>query len=194
MGLCNVDVGNLVCSGDIELLVIIIQIMLISVLFIVFELDLLVVVVVVCIIFQFIVEVWDCEECQVFGDGVLFSLDNCIDIVIGMLKLCVQFVNVDEILFFNQFVNICLQVSSSDVVVIFNVVVQFGSKGIYVYVIVVDDILYLCNVVFGFVDGECVLVCEGFRVGEWVVVEGIDGLCEGVKVEVVVQDLVWIGV
>lgn len=188
MGLRNVDVGNLVRSGDTEPLATITQTMPISVLFTVPEPDLPAVVAAVRTTPQLTVEAWDREERQALGDGVLSSLDNRIDTATGTLKLRAQFANADETLFPNQFVNIRLHVSSSDAVVIPNAAVQFGSKGTYVYVIAADDTSHLRNVVLGPADGERVSVREGLRAGERVVVEGIDGLREGAKVEVVAQD------
>ncbi|WP_422510025.1 MdtA/MuxA family multidrug efflux RND transporter periplasmic adaptor subunit [Stenotrophomonas sp. GZD-301] len=188
MGLRNVDVGNLVRSGDTEPLATITQTMPISVLFTVPEPDLPAVVAAVRATPQLTVEAWDREERHALGDGVLSSLDNRIDTATGTLKLRAQFANADETLFPNQFVNIRLQVSSSDAVVIPNAAVQFGSKGTYVYVIAADDTSHLRNVVLGPADGERVSVREGLKAGERVVVEGIDGLREGAKVEVVAQD------
>ncbi|WP_353084640.1 MdtA/MuxA family multidrug efflux RND transporter periplasmic adaptor subunit [Stenotrophomonas sp.] len=188
MGLRNVDVGNLVRSGDTEPLATITQTTPISVLFTVPEPDLPAVVAAARANPQLTVEAWDREERTALGDGVLSSLDNRIDTATGTLKLRAQFANADESLFPNQFVNVRLQVSSSDAVVIPNAAVQFGSKGSYVYVIAADDTSSLRTVVLGPADGERVSVREGLKPGERVVVEGIDGLREGAKVEVVEQD------
>lgn len=188
MGLRNVDVGNLVRSGDTEPLATITQTIPISVLFTVPEPDLPAVVAAARANPQLTVEAWDREERTALGDGVLSSLDNRIDTATGTLKLRAQFANADESLFPNQFVNVRLQVSSSDAVVIPNAAVQFGSKGSYVYVIAADATSHLRNVVLGAADGERVSVREGLNAGERVVVEGIDGLRDGAKVEVVEQD------
>ncbi len=188
MGLRNVDVGNLVRSGDTEPLATITQTTPISVLFTVPEPDLPAVVAAARANPQLTVEAWDREERTALGDGMLSSLDNRIDTATGTLKLRAQFANADESLFPNQFVNVRLQVSSSDAVVIPNAAVQFGSKGSYVYVIAADATSHLRSVVLGPADGERVSVREGLKAGERVVVEGIDGLREGAKVEVVEQD------
>lgn len=185
MGLRNVDVGNLVRSGDTEPLATITQTTPISVLFTVPEPDLPAVVAAVRATPDLTVEAWDREERQALGSGVLSSLDNRIDTATGTLKLRAQFANADEALFPNQFVNIRLQVSSADAVVIPNAAVQFGSKGSYVYVIAPNNTSHLRNVVLGPADGERVSVREGLKAGERVVVEGIDGLREGAPVEVV---------
>jgi multidrug efflux system membrane fusion protein len=188
MGLRNVDVGNLVRSSDTDPLATITQTTPISVLFTVPEPDLPAVVAAVRAAPELRVEAWDREERQSLGGGVLSSLDNRIDTATGTLKLRAQFANADEALFPNQFVNIRLQVSSADALVIPNAAVQFGSKGSYVYVIAADHTSHLRKVVLGPADGERVSVREGLKAGERVVVEGIDGLREGAKVEVVSQD------
>ena len=185
MGLRNVDVGNLVRSGDTEPLATITQTTPISVLFTVPETDLPAVVAAVRARPYLTVEAWDRDERQALGNGVLSSLDNRIDTSTGTLKLRAQFDNADEALFPNQFVNVRLQVSSSDAVVIPNAAVQFGSKGSYVYVIGADNTSHLRSVVLGPADGERVAVREGLKAGERVVVEGIDGLREGAPVEII---------
>lgn len=185
MGLRNVDVGNLVRSGDTEPLATITQTTPISVLFTVPETDLPTVVAAVRATPALTVEAWDRDERHALGNGVLSSLDNRIDTSTGTLKLRAQFDNADEALFPNQFVNVRLQVSSSDAVVIPNAAVQFGSKGSYVYVIGPTSTSHLRNVVLGPADGERVAVREGLKAGERVVVEGIDGLREDAPVEII---------
>lgn len=187
MGLRNVDVGNLVRSGDTEPLATITQTTPISVLFTVPEPDLPAVVSAARANPQLTVEAWDREERQALGNGVLSSLDNRIDTATGTLKLRAQFANADEALFPNQFVNVRLQVSSADSVVIPNAAVQFGSRGSYVYVIAPDNTSHLRNVVLGPADGERVAVREGLKAGENVVVEGIDGLRDGAPVLIVTE-------
>ncbi len=185
MGLRNVDVGNLVRSGDTEPLATITQTTPISVLFTVPEPDLPAVVAAARANPALVVEAWDREERQALGNGTLTSLDNRIDTATGTLKLRAQFANADEALFPNQFVNVRLQVSSADSVVIPNAAVQFGSKGSYVYVIAPDNTSHLRTVVLGPADGERVAVREGLKAGEQVVVEGIDGLREGAPVQII---------
>lgn len=187
MGLRNVDVGNLVRSGDTDPLATITQTTPISVLFTVPEPDLPAVVRAARANPQLTVEAWDREERQPLGNGVLSSLDNRIDTATGTLKLRAQFANADEALFPNQFVNVRLQVSSADSVVIPNAAVQFGSKGSYVYVIAPDNTSHLRNVALGPADGERVAVREGLKAGENVVVEGIDGLRDGAPVLIVTE-------
>ena len=108
-----------------------------------------------------------------------------IDTATGTLKLRASFDNADMALFPNQFVNVRLHVSQADAVVIPNAAVQFGSKGTYVYVVNADDTTSLRDVVLGAADGERVAVLSGVAAGERVVLEGIDNLREGARVQVV---------
>ena len=187
MGLRNVDVGNLVRSGDEDGIATITQLSPISVLFTLPESELPAVIEAMRKDPQLKVEAWDREERTLLATGTLASLDNRIDTSTGTLKLRALFENADESLFPNQFTNIRLQVSSANSVVIPNAAVQFGSKGTYVYVIADDDTSSLRPVVLGAADGERVAVREGLKPGERVVLEGLDRLREGSKVEVVTE-------
>ena len=188
MGLRNVDVGNLVRSGDEGGIATITQLSPISVLFTLPESELPAVIEAMRQDPQLKVEAWDREERKLLATGTLASLDNRIDTSTGTLKLRALFENADESLFPNQFTNIRLQVSSANSVVIPNAAVQFGSKGTYVYVIGDDDTSSMRPVVLGAADGERVAVREGLKPGERVVLEGLDRLREGSKVEVVTEE------
>ena len=188
MGLRNVDVGNLVRSGDEGGIATITQLSPISVLFTLPESELPAVIDAMRNDPQLKVEAWDREERTLLATGTLASLDNRIDTSTGTLKLRALFENADESLFPNQFTNIRLQVSSANSVVIPNAAVQFGSKGTYVYVIGDDDTSSMRPVVLGAADGERVAVREGLKPGERVVLEGLDRLREGSKVDVVTEE------
>lgn len=185
VGLRQVDVGNLVRSGDADGLVTITQTSPISVLFTVPENALPPLLDAVRQQPDLAVEAWDREERQLLASGTLTSLDNRIDTATGTLKLRASFDNTDMALFPNQFVNVRLHVSQADAVVIPNAAVQFGSKGTYVYVVNADDTASLRDVVLGAADGERVAVLSGVAAGERVVLEGIDNLREGARVQVV---------
>lgn len=66
------------------------------------------------------------------------------------------------------------------------VVIQCGLKGLFVYVVKEDNIVIVCLVKIGLVQDDQIVIIDGIVVGEIVVIDGIDCLCEGVKVEVVV--------
>ena len=114
MCLRNVDVGNLVRSGDEEGIATITQLSPISVLFTLPESELPAVIKAMRLDPQLKVEAWDREERKLLATGTLASLDNRIDTSTGTLKLRALFQNADESLFPNQFTNIRLQVSSAN--------------------------------------------------------------------------------
>src|SRR5690606_839579 len=88
----------------------------------------------------------------------------------------------------NQSVNVRLRLGSDEVIAIPDAAVQFGSQGNYVYVIGEDDTASVRQVQLGAAHGDRVAVAEGLEAGERVVLEGLDRLQEGSKVEVVTTD------
>lgn len=188
MGLRDVDVGNLVREGDEDGIATLTQTTPISVLFTIAETDVPAVVEAARAQPRLVVEAWDREERRHLGDGALASLDNRIDPSTGTLRLRALFANADESLFPNQFVNVRLQVANRDSVTIPNAAVQYGSQGSYVYVVGGDGGAAMRKVTLGAADGERVAITAGLAAGERVVLEGIDGLRDGGKVDVVAQD------
>ena len=188
MGLRNVDVGNLVRSGDTEPLATITQTTPISVLFTVPEPDLPAVVAAARANPQLTVEAWDREERTALGDGVLSSLDNRIDTATGTLKLRAQFDNADQALFPNQFVNVRLQLGEHPALLIPDAAVQFGSQGNYVHIVDKDNKAQRRSVVLGPADAGRVAVRSGLVAGDKVVIEGIDGLEDGTAVEIITEE------
>lgn len=185
IGLRGVDVGNLVRSGDSDGIATITQMAPISVLFTIPETELPAVLSAVREARTLTVEAWDREERRVLAAGALTSLDNRIDTTTGTLRLRAGFDNTDESLYPNQFVNVRLQVSSTDSVVIPNAAVQFGAKGNFVYVVGDDNKISVRPLELGAADGERVAVLSGISAGERVVLEGLDRLREGSTVEIV---------
>lgn len=185
IGLRSVDVGNLVRSGDSDGIATITQMAPISVLFTIPETELPAVLEAVRAERALTVEAWDREERRQLATGTLTSLDNRIDTTTGTLRLRAGFDNADESLYPNQFVNVRLQVSSTDSVVIPNAAVQFGAKGNFVYVVGDDNKIAVRPLKLGAADGERVAVLDGIAAGERVVLEGLDRLREGATVEIV---------
>lgn len=185
VGLRTVDAGNLVRSGDTDGIVTIAQTQPISVLFSVPETSLGAVAEAVRRDAALPVQAWDREERQMLASGALSSLDNRIDTATGTLRLRATFGNADDVLFPNQSVNVRLRLANDDVVAIPDAAVQFGNSGTYVYVIQNDDTASVRTVTLGASSGGRVAVVEGLEAGERVVLEGIDRLREGAKVEVV---------
>jgi multidrug efflux system membrane fusion protein len=185
IGLRSVDVGNLVRSGDSDGIAAITQMAPISVLFTIPETELPAVLEAVRAERALTVEAWDREERRQLATGTLTSLDNRIDTTTGTLRLRAGFDNADESLYPNQFVNVRLQVSSTDSIVIPNAAVQFGAKGNFVYVVGDGDTISVRPLKLGAADGERVAVLDGIAAGERVVLEGLDRLREGAKVEII---------
>lgn len=186
LGLRQVDAGNLVRSGDANGLVVITQMQPMSVLFPVPEADLPAVQTALRRAGTAQVEAWDRTESQRLAVGVLKTIDNQIDTTTGTIRLRAEFANADERLFPNQFVNIRLNVSTvENATVVPAATIQRASFGTFVYVIKDDDTATVRQVTLGPADGDHVAIADGLVPGERVVLEGVDALREGVKVEVV---------
>jgi multidrug efflux system membrane fusion protein len=132
------------------------------------------------------VEAWDREERRLLATGTLASVDNRIDTATGTLRLRALFE--DDRLFPNQSVNIRLQLGNEETLSIPDAAVQFGSQGTYVYVIDDEDTASVRQVALGASSDARVEVLEGLEEGERVVLEGIDRLRDGSRVEVVQVD------
>ncbi|MNO93305.1 Multidrug resistance protein MdtA precursor [compost metagenome] len=108
------------------------------------------------------------------------TLDNQIDTATGTVKLKAGFDNADQSLFPNQFVNVRLLAETLDnVLTIPANAVQRGNDGTYVYVVGEGDKAQRRLVTLGIGEGERVVVAEGLKAGERVVLEGTDRLRDG---------------
>jgi multidrug efflux system membrane fusion protein len=186
LGLRQVDVGNLVRSGDANGIVVITEMQPISVLFTVPENDLPAVLDAMRSSASPAVEAWDRAETTLLATGTLRTVDNQIDTTTGTIRLRAVFPNTDEKLFPNQFVNINLKLSTlAAATVVPASAIQRASFGTFVYVIEPDGKATIRKVTLGVSEGERVAVTEGVAPGERVVLEGVDALQEGVVVEIV---------
>ncbi len=188
VGLRSVDVGNLVRTGDEDGIATLTQTRPISVVFALPESVLPSVQAAVRDGKALMVQAWDRDERQPLATGTLSSLDNRIDVQTGTLRLRALFPNDDESLFPNQSVNVRLRLGSAEVVSIPDAAVQFGNRGTYVYVVGEDDTAGVREIRLGASHDGRVAVLEGLDAGDRVVLEGLDRLREGGKVEVVDAD------
>src|SRR3546814_13951572 len=86
------------------------------------------------------VDLYDSRDAVKIASGQLVSVDNQIDVATGTVKLRARFVNADETLFPNEFVNVRLRVSADDNAVIIPAsAVQRGSIGAFVYTVAEGD-------------------------------------------------------
>ena len=188
VGLRAVDVGNFVRTGDDDGIATLTQVRPISVVFALPEGVLPSVQEAVRAGKALAVQAWDRDERQPLATGTLSSLDNRIDVQTGTLRLRALFPNQDESLFPNQSVNVRLRLGSTDVVSVPDAAVQFGNQGTYVYVVNPDDTASVRQVKLGASHQGRVAVLEGLSDGDRVVLEGLDRLREGGKVEVIQAD------
>jgi multidrug efflux system membrane fusion protein len=189
LGLRQVDAGNLVRANDANGLVVLTQTKPISVMFTVPEIDLQKVLDPIRAGEILAVEAWDRNEQTRLATGQLKTIDNQIDLATGTLKLKAEFANDDEKLFPNQFVNVRLHVRTlKDAMLVPSAVVQYGSRGTYVYLVSEKSEATIRDVVLGPSDGAMQAITKGLEGGEQVILEGLDRLREGRPVLLVAED------
>jgi membrane fusion protein, multidrug efflux system len=131
------------------------------------------------------VTVLDRNNVKKLATGELTTIDNQVDTTTGTVKLRATFANDDFALFPNQFVNVRLLADTlAGVVVAPNAAIQLGSIGNFVYVVGGDDTVSVRKVTIGAADADRTAVLSGLKVGEKVVIDGVDRLREGAKVAV----------
>ncbi|MHB9800123.1 MdtA/MuxA family multidrug efflux RND transporter periplasmic adaptor subunit [Pseudomonas sp. MT3] len=189
VGLRQVDVGNLVTSGDTTPLVVITQVKPISVVFSLPQQQLGTIARELYGDKPVPVQALDRNQNQTLASGVLKTLDNQIDTTTGTVKLKAGFDNDDHKLFPNQFVNVRLLAETlQGVLTIPANAVQRGNDGTYVYKVGEEDKAKRQLVTLGTSEGERVVVSEGLKEGDRVVVEGTDRLRDGMRMNIVASD------
>jgi multidrug efflux system membrane fusion protein len=129
------------------------------------------------------VEAWDRAQSQRIASGRLASIDNQIDTSTGTLKLRALFDNGHGELFPNQFVNVrVLADTLHQQVVVPGAAVLGGSTGSIVFVVNADHTASQRAIKVGISSGELMVVQEGLKPGETVVVDGADQLRDGADV------------
>jgi membrane fusion protein, multidrug efflux system len=131
------------------------------------------------------VDAWDRDQKNKLASGFLLSSDNQIDTTTGTIKMKAQFPNPDGLLFPNQFVNVRMVVDTkTGVTIIPMAAIQRGARGTIAYVVKDDKTISMRPVTLGPVENDMVAIDGSIAPGELVVVDGIDRLREGAKVEV----------
>jgi len=183
IGLRMVDKGNYVTMGDASSICVIIQVQPISVLFTIPEDSLPLVRQRLKTGENLEVRVLDRSQKNELAVGHLDTTDNVIDQTTGTVKLRAIFDNADESLFPNQFVNVRLLADTvKDAVVVPVAAIQRGQPGTFVYLAKADDTVEIRVVELGATDGEKVAILRGLRVGDQVVIDGVDRLRDGAKI------------
>ena len=185
VGLRQVDSGNMVTGNETNGLVVITQLQPITVVFSIPQDNVSAVMKRVQSGDKLPVEAWDRELKAQLATGVLASVDNVVDPATGTVKLRAQFANGDNALFPNQFVNVRMKLDTQrDAVVVPSAAIQRGAQGFFVYVVKSDQAVSVRAVKPGTVDGQRTAIAEGLAPGEIVVIDGMDRLRDGARVEV----------
>lgn len=188
LGLRQADVGNNVTTSDTNGLVIITQLQPITAIFSIPEDNIPKVLQQLQSGRKLPAQAWDREQKKKLADGVLLTIDNVVDSTTGTVKLKAQFPNTDYALFPSQFVNIRLQLNTEQgATVIPTAAIQRGAKGLFVYVVKEDNTVTVRPVKTGPVQDDLTVITDGVAAGETVVIDGIDRLREGAKVEAVAR-------
>ncbi|MBI3529076.1 MAG: MdtA/MuxA family multidrug efflux RND transporter periplasmic adaptor subunit [Betaproteobacteria bacterium] len=185
LGLRQVDVGNIVHTGDTNGIVVITQLQPVTVVFTLPEDNISAVMKKLHSGRKLTVDVYDRAGKTKLASGVLLTVDNQIDPATGTIKLKAQFANDDSSLFPNQFVNARMLLDvMRGIILIPAAAVQRGTQGTFVYVVRDDKSVTVRTVKLGPTEGETAAIESGLSAGESVVVDGTDKLREGAKVEI----------
>lgn len=184
VGLRLADVGNMIHAADPNGLVVITQVQPIAVLFTIPEDSLSQVLKRVRAGEQLSVEASDRSGQNKIAEGRVASIDNQIDQTTGTSRLKAVFDNKDNTMFPNQFVNIRLLVEmKKDKILIPTVAIQRGPQGTFVYVVKPDQTVDVRQITVGIIEGTQASIDQGLSDGEQVVVDGVDKLRAGSKVQ-----------
>ena len=129
--------------------------------------------------------VYDRSNVKEIAKGTLTTFDNQVDATTGTFKLRATFANPDSTLFPQQFVNVRLLVDTvSGAALAPNAAIQLGANGSFVYVVNEDSTVSVRQVVTGPSDAQNSVIASGLKIGENVVIDGVDRLRDGAKVSV----------
>lgn len=132
------------------------------------------------------VEAWDAGNTHLLAEGTVASTDNAIDTTTGTVKLKALFPNRDLQLFPNQFVNVQLQLGTlAAATAVPSAAIQQGAQGAYVYSVVAPDTVRLQAVKVLATEGDWSAVEGGIHPGQQVVLDGMDRLRDGAKIQVI---------
>jgi membrane fusion protein, multidrug efflux system len=184
IGLRLVDEGNMVQANDPNGLAVITQLQPIVVLFSIPQDDLPSLLKRMQSGQKLVVEAYNRDLKQKLATGTLLTIDNQIDSNTGTVRCKAVFPNEDNALFPNQFVNARLLVDTKQsTVIVPAAAIQRSPQSTFVYVVKDDSAVESRNVTIGPGEGDAVSIASGLAPGEVVVVEGVDRLQQGTKVQ-----------
>lgn len=186
LGLRNVDIGNLVTANSADALVTLTQVKPISVVFSMPEIHLVEVATQYAKGAKLEVTLMDRDNRQELATGELASMDNLVDVSTGTIKLKANFLNEDERLFPNQFVNTRLKIRQvPQAMAISTDAIQNSSNGPFLFRVGKDNTAEMVPVKLGVTNGIYTQVLEGVALGEQIITEGVDRLRNGSKIEII---------
>lgn len=134
------------------------------------------------------VEARDRSGRTALASGRLLTADNQIDPATGTLKLKAEFANADAALYPNQFVNVRLHLDTEpQAILIPSAALGRGRQGAYVWVVDAEARVAQRAVDTGAEQDEDTAITKGVTAGERVVVDGLDRLRAGTRVEPVLR-------
>jgi multidrug efflux system membrane fusion protein len=187
VGLRNVDVGNVVSTGDTNGIVVITQTQPIDVQFAVPQDRIPELVSRVHAGAVLPVAALDRSRQNTLDKGAFLAMDNQVDPQTGTVRAKARFNNAQGVLFPSQFVNVQLQLNTIQGAVVVPVsAVRHGSSGDFVFVLnAAERTVALRSIKRGIDVGDKVQIISGLNAGEQVITEGADRLKDGSKVMLV---------
>ena len=183
IGLRLVDAGNIVHASDTNGLLVITQLQPIAVIFSLPQDQLPQVNAKLHAGVQLAVDAFDRDDTAKIASGKLETIDNQIDITTGTYKLKSVFTNADNALFPNQFVNVHLLVDTKhNLTIVPAAAIQRGPQGTYVYAADTDNTAKIRIVTIAQTTGDSVGLSAGLNSGDRVVIDGLDKLQDGTKI------------
>jgi multidrug efflux system membrane fusion protein len=184
VGLRLVDPGNIVHAADTTGLLVITQVQPIAVVFPIAEDTLPTILSRLRGGATLPVDVFNRDATQHLSTGRLVTSDNQIDPTTGTVKLKAIFENQTAALFPNQFVNARLTVDvQRQKVIVPPAAIRRGTQGTFVYVVGNDNTVHMRTVAVGATLPDAASVDSGLTVGERVVIDGLDDLRDGSRVQ-----------
>ncbi|PYU91667.1 MAG: multidrug transporter subunit MdtA [Acidobacteria bacterium] len=185
VGLRLVDEGNMVHAADPNGLVVITQVQPIAVVFSLPQDNLPPVLKKLRAGNRLRVEAYDRDGKALLAAGSLLTVDNQMDPSTGTYRLKAVFDNANNALFPNQFVNVKLLLDTErGAVIVPSAAIQRGPQGTFLYVVKPNQTAEVRPVAVGIIEGDNTSIARGLAPNELVVVDGMDKLQDGSKVEV----------
>ncbi len=185
IGLRLVDQGNMVHASDSQPLAVITQLQPIAVIFSIPEDNLPAVNKKLAAGQVLPVVAFDHGNKNKIATGTLLTIDNQVDSTTATVKFKAVFDNKDYSLFPNQIINARLLLETRHgATIVPTAAIQHSPQSTFVYVIKPDNSAEVRNITVGQIEGDDAEITSGVEPGEKIVIDGIDKLQQGTKVNV----------